>query len=134
VPVDALGFVPVDPYTRVPGMNGVHAVGDIAAHAVKQGGLSAQQADVAAAVLAAGAGAPVTPEPYRPVLRGLLLTGGGATYVRHDPAGTSEVSDEMLWWPPGKIAGRHLGPYLAGRLDLGAAPDAGAPIPLDDAA
>ncbi|HWT24484.1 MAG TPA: FAD-dependent oxidoreductase, partial [Solirubrobacteraceae bacterium] len=134
VPADALGFVPVDAYTRVREMDGVHAVGDVAAHGVKQGGLAAQQADVAAAVLAARAGAPVTPEPYHPVLRGLLLTGGGATYVRHDPAGASQVSEEMLWWPPGKVAGRHLGPYLAGRLDLGDRPEAAAALARDVAA
>ena len=51
------------------------------------------------------AGAPVAPRPYRPVLRGLLLTGGEVRYLRHDPGGASEASDELLWWPPAKIAG-----------------------------
>ena len=91
VPSDPLGFVPVDEFTRVKGIDDVHAVGDIAAHAVKQGGLAAQQADVAAAVIAAAAGVPVTPRPYRPVLRGMLLTGGDPLQLRHDPAGDSAV-------------------------------------------
>jgi hypothetical protein len=26
---------------------------------------------------------------------------------------TSTVSEEALWWPPGKIVGRYLGPFLA---------------------
>src|SRR4051794_30424345 len=52
IPCDPLGFVPVDEYTGVLGLDGVHAVGDVAAHGAKQGGLSAQQADVAAAVIA----------------------------------------------------------------------------------
>ena len=56
VPSDPLGFVPVDEFTRVRGLDGVHAVGDVAAHAVKQGGLAAQQAAVAAAVIAARGG------------------------------------------------------------------------------
>lgn len=120
-PSDPLGFVPVDPFTRVRGLDGVHAVGDIAAHALKQGGLAAQQADVAAAVIAAGTGADVRPRPYRPLLRGLLLTGGEPLHLRHDPAGASDAHDELLWWPSGKIAGRHLSPYLAQHLELATA-------------
>jgi sulfide:quinone oxidoreductase len=118
VPADPQGFVPVDEFTRVVGLDGVHAIGDIAAHAIKQGGLATQQADVAASVIAAAAGAAVAPRPYRPVLRGLLLTGDGVRYLRNDPSDDSEVSDELLWWPPAKISGRHLAPYLAGHLEL----------------
>jgi sulfide:quinone oxidoreductase len=118
VPADPQGFVPVDEFTRVVGLDGVHAIGDIAAHAIKQGGLATQQADVAASVIAAAAGAAVGPRPYRPVLRGLLLTGDGVRYLRNDPSDDSEVSDELLWWPPAKISGRHLAPYLAGHLEL----------------
>ena len=103
------------------GIDGVHAVGDMAAHAVKQGGLATQQADVAAEVIAAAAGVAVTPRPYRPVLHGLMLTGRDVRHLRHDPAGDSTVSDELLWWPQGKIAGRRLSPYLAGRPELAAA-------------
>jgi sulfide:quinone oxidoreductase len=116
VPSDALGFVLVDGFTRVRGLEGVHAVGDIAAHALKQGGLATQQADVAATVIAAETGADVRPSPYRPVLRSLLLTGGEPLHLRSDPTGGSSVSDELLWWPSGKIAGRYLAPYLAQQL------------------
>jgi sulfide:quinone oxidoreductase len=98
VPSDPLGFVPVDEFTSVPGVAAVHAVGDIAAHHLKQGGLAAQQADVAGQVIAA-AGADVQPRPYRPVLRGMLICGDEVRYLRHDPSGVSEVSDELLWWP-----------------------------------
>jgi sulfide:quinone oxidoreductase len=126
VPCDPLGFVPVDQYTRVTGRDGVYAVGDVAAHGVKQGGLAAQQADVAAAVIAAGAGAPVEPRPYEPLLRGLLLTGGETRYLRRARGQAAEVARELLWWPPGKIVGRHLAPYLAARLELGQPADAGA--------
>jgi len=118
---DAAGFVPVDEHMRVLDADGIFAIGDIMAGGVKQGGLATQQADVAAAVIAAEAGAPVAAEPYRPVLRGLLLTGGGVRWLRRDPAGESEISPDPLWWPPTKIAGRHLAPYLAAHLDLGAA-------------
>jgi NADH dehydrogenase FAD-containing subunit len=118
VPSDALGFVPVDELTRVIGLDAVHAVGDVAAHRLKQGGLGTQQADVAASVIAARAGVAVRPRPYHPVLRGVLLTGSGVRYLRNDRAGFSEASGEPLWWPPAKIAGRHLAPYLASRLEL----------------
>ena len=57
------------------------------------------------------------PSPFRPVLRGLLLTGGGSRYLRTDLSATagdsSTSSDEALWWPPSQIAGRWLAPYLA---------------------
>jgi hypothetical protein len=52
----------------------------------------------------------------------MLLTGITPTYLRAQPAGTNgdsfETSVNPLWWPPGKIAGRHLAPYLAGRNPL----------------
>ena len=117
VPCDPLGFVVVDEYTRVPGVEGVFAVGDVAAQAVKQGGLAAQQADVAATMIAAQVGVAVTPTPYRSVLRGLMLAGGGvARFLRHD----TEPTDDPLWWPATKIVGRHLAPYLASHLGLAA--------------
>ena len=48
------------------------------------------------------------------MLRGLLLTGAEPRYLRaRGSGGASEVSFQPLWWPPGKIAGRHLTPYLA---------------------
>jgi sulfide:quinone oxidoreductase len=115
VPADPLGFVPVDDFTRALDADRVHAVGDVAAHGVKQGGLAAQQADVAAQVIAAAAGAGVVPEPFRPVLRGVLICGDDVRYLRHDPADGSAISEELLWWPPHKVAGRHLAHYLARR-------------------
>jgi sulfide:quinone oxidoreductase len=118
IPSEELGFVPVDEYARVRGIDDVYAIGDLAGHAVKQGGLAAQQADVAAATIAAAAGAPVHPQAYRPVLLGMLVTGKGVLYLRRGATGPAEISDERLWWPAGKIAGRHLGPFLAAHLDL----------------
>ena len=130
VPCDPLGFVPVDEYTRVSGLDGVYAVGDVAAHGVKQGGLAAQQADVAATMIAADAGAPVEPRPYEPLLRGLLLTGGETRYLRRERGQPAEVAREMMWWPPGKNVGRHLAPYLATRLELDHPESAASAIPV----
>jgi sulfide:quinone oxidoreductase len=115
IPCDPAGFVPVDGYGRVAGAFDVYAVGDGAAFAHKQGGLAAQQADAAATAIAAEAGADVEPQPFRPVLRTVFLTGGPALSMRYRPvrgSGYGDVTDEPLWSPPVKIAGRYLAPYL----------------------
>lgn len=110
---DPHGFVDVDDYGRVSGEQ-AYAVGDMTSRTVKQGGLAAQQAVVAARAIAAAEGAAPAPEPYRPVLRGLLLTGEMPRYLRNDgERGSEVVAGEPPWWPPHKIASRYLGPYLA---------------------
>jgi sulfide:quinone oxidoreductase len=114
LPHDDGGFVPVDAYCRVRGVDRVWAVGDMTARPLKQGGLAAQQADVAASDIAARAGAPVHVRPYRPSLRGLLLTGAEPVYLerRPDAPPASRAASAFLWWPPHKVVGRHMGPYL----------------------
>jgi len=116
LPRDRRGFIPVDEYCRVPGTDGVYAVGDGTVAAMRQGGLATQQADVVAGHLAAAFGASAEPQPFRPVLRGLLLTGGEALWLQQDGAHA-----EPPWWPPSKVAGRYLGPYLAGLARSGRA-------------
>ena len=127
MPRDATGFVPTDPHGRVPGVHDVYAAGDLTAFPIKQGGLAAQQADAVAETIAAAAGVPLEPRPFRPVLRALLLTGGGPAFLRVELSGghgeTSEASEEALWWPPGKIVGRYLAPFLAELGVLAAEPD-----------
>lgn len=121
VPADRDGFIPVDDHGRVRALDGVYAAGDGTAFPIKQGGLATQQADAVAAAIAVVAGAPIEAKPFRPVLRGLLLTGGGDRYLRHGVAGRDgepEVADHALWWPPSKIAGRYLAPYLFGQDEL----------------
>jgi sulfide:quinone oxidoreductase len=111
------GFVSVDEHGRVIGMDDIYAAGDITSFPVKQGGIAAQQAEAAAEAIAFEAGAELTPHPFRPVLRGLLLTGMGPRYLRGELAGgadrSSQASSEPLWWPPAKIVGRYLAPFLA---------------------
>jgi sulfide:quinone oxidoreductase len=127
LPHDGGGFVPTDLEGRVVGTTDVYAAGDATQFRPKQGGLATQQADAVAAAIAADAGANVRPAPYRPVLRGLLLTGFVPRYLRTDlRAGTSVVDTEALWWPPAKIVGRYLAPFLAAQLGLVASPPEGA--------
>jgi len=117
LPSDDRGFVPSDEFGRVPGTEAVWVAGDAGTFRIKQGGLAAQQADVAARSIAAAAGAEVQAEPFRPVLRGVLLTGRGQAWMRGDPDAEADggaVARRALFWPPTKIAGRYLSPYLAG--------------------
>jgi sulfide:quinone oxidoreductase len=133
LPHDQKGFIPVDAHGRVRGLDRVYAAGDVTAFPLKQGGLAAQQADAVAEAIAAELGMPITPKPFRPVLRGLLLTGHAPLYLRAEPDGVtreatvaieatrpvrgnrvaSSAAGQALWWPPAKIAGRYLAPYLA---------------------
>jgi len=96
----------------------VFAAGDATTCPIKQGGVATQQADATAETIAAELGADVVPRPFRPVLRGMLLTGDAPLYLRAEVSGGrgahSPASEDPLWWPPAKIAGRHLAPYLAG--------------------
>jgi sulfide:quinone oxidoreductase len=115
------GFIPTDAHGRVLGVENVYAAGDGTAFPVKQGGLAAQQADAAAAAIAAAAGVEIDPAPFAPVLRGMLLTGAEPHYLRHDltrAEAESETADRPLWWPASKIAARTLTPYLAARPGL----------------
>jgi sulfide:quinone oxidoreductase len=133
LPHDQHGFIPVDSHGRVRGVDDVYAAGDVTAFPLKQGGLAAQQADAVAETIAAELGVPVTPQPFTPVLRGLLLTGGAPLYLRAEPQrlpreatvaieatplrrttrDASAAAGQPLWWPPAKVAARYLGPYLA---------------------
>jgi sulfide:quinone oxidoreductase len=119
LPADEGGFIPIDDHCRVEGLGEVYAVGDATSFPIKQGGITAEQADAAAEAIASRAGAPVTPKPFRPVLRGLLLTGDEPRYlsasITRGPAIGSEADAEPLWWPPTKIPGRFLSAYLAER-------------------
>src|SRR5207253_10047688 len=62
----AAGFVSTDDHGRVHGLDDVYAAGDVTQFPVKQGGIATQQADSVAAAIAARAGAPVEPAPFRP--------------------------------------------------------------------
>jgi sulfide:quinone oxidoreductase len=122
LPQDNHGFVATDRQGRVPGLADVYAAGDLTQFPVKQGGLAAQQADGVAESIAYEAGAAITPHAFDPVLCGLLLTGTASRYLRNELRGglgaTSKVATDILWWPPAKIVGRYLAPYLANAVGL----------------
>jgi sulfide:quinone oxidoreductase len=122
LPCDPEGFVHVDDHGRVPDREGVFAVGDATTFALKQGGLAAQQADVVAALVAQAAGVEVVAPDVHPRLRAVLFTGDGPLYLRATLTGgrsvVSTASRHCPWWPPQKVAARHLAPYLADRDEV----------------
>jgi sulfide:quinone oxidoreductase len=114
LPYDVRGFIKCDRHGKVYGAANVWAAGDAIAFPIKQGGLASQQAVAAAEAIAAHAGADVTPRPFRPVLRGVLLTGRGNAWLRKEiDSAEGEAERRALFWPPTKIAGRYLSPYLS---------------------
>lgn len=79
--------------------------------------MAAQQADAVAEAIAASVGVDIDPQPFRPALRAVLLTGAAAQYLRADISGRagddSTMSPDPPWWPPNKLYGRYLAPYLS---------------------
>jgi sulfide:quinone oxidoreductase len=132
LPQTVEGFVPIDDHCAVVGTDVVFAAGDVTSFPIKQGGIAAQQAVAAAEAIAVLAGATLVPHPFRPVLRGLLLTGAEPRYLRRDLSGGDDpdwASSAPIWWPPTKIVGRRLAPFLASRVEGAAAPEDRPPAP-----
>ena len=124
LPADDAGFLPIDDHARVQGAEDVYAAGDGTNFPIKQGGIGTQQADAAAEDIAARIGADVEPTPFHPVLRGKLLVGEESLNLQADVtggAGEGVASPDYLWWPPQKVGGRYLAPYLSegeGQLEV----------------
>ena len=104
------------PHGHVLDVEHVYAVGDATEFPIKHGGVGAQQADAVAESIASLAGAPVSAESFRPVIRRMLLTGEEPLYLTAGITGgygfSSEITDTPTWDPPSKIATKYLSPYL----------------------
>ena len=127
IPRDEQDFIPIDEHARVEGLSHVYAAGDVTNFPVKHGGLAAQQADAAAEAMLAEFGLPIAPRPFDPVIQGVLFTDSDPAYLQarltDSAAAPSEPRAFSLWWPPSKIAGRHLSPYLAIRAGAPRTPE-----------
>ena len=150
LPHDDDGFIPVDEHGHVVGCTDVFAAGDVTASPIKHGGLAAQQADAVAEAIAAQRrrdrhARAVPARAARPAAhrRDAALPPRRARSgrrARASPASRSghAASHGALWWPPGKVAGRYLTPFVAtatapGRTledrPAGAGPDGLRPAP-----
>jgi sulfide:quinone oxidoreductase len=115
LPCDDAGFLAIDPQGRIVGVADVWAAGDCTNHPIKQGGLATQQASTAAAAIATAAGAAASEEDAGdPILRAMFVSGRQAYFLRRrlDGFDPGQASSRALWWPPSKIAGKRLSPFL----------------------
>ncbi|HEY4809832.1 MAG TPA: FAD-dependent oxidoreductase [Solirubrobacteraceae bacterium] len=116
IPLSQHGFLRVDLHGRVSDVEHVYAAGDATDFAIKYGGIAAQQADALAESIAAEAGAAVDPQPFHPLIHGILLTAADPLYLTAHIAGgqgfSSEISDTPSWPHPAKISAKYLTPYL----------------------
>lgn len=116
VPSGEHGFIRVNRFGRVPDAGNVYAAGDATDFPVKHGGLGAQQADAVAESIAALAGVSIEPHPFKPVIRGILMTHERPRYLAAEITGgrgfASQFSDSPIEGVTSKIAARYLGAYL----------------------
>jgi sulfide:quinone oxidoreductase len=116
IPLGQHGFIQVDPYCKVANVEHIYAAGDVTDFPIKQGGIGAQQADTAAAAIAALAGAPVAPERFNPVIHGMLLTNDKPQFLTAQITGGHGFSSQISGTPaassPNKITAKYLAPYL----------------------
>jgi sulfide:quinone oxidoreductase len=117
------GFLPVDEHGRVRGVDRVWAAGDCTDVPIKQGGVSADLADVAAESIAATAGAHVRTRTFVPTVEGIMMTGGTARYLRARPAWPGDSGDSVFepvphGSEPPKIRATYLGSHVLQGRDL----------------
>ncbi|HZU39668.1 MAG TPA: FAD-dependent oxidoreductase [Solirubrobacteraceae bacterium] len=113
------GFISIDPHCQVRGLLGVYAAGDATDFPVKFGAVAGQQADAAAASIAALVGACDEPPPFQPVIHGVLAGGHRPLYLSAHLIGEhayrSELETTPCWRLPTRLAAPHLASYLDSR-------------------
>lgn len=124
LPIGDSGFIPIDPYCRVPGRHWIFAAGDVTTYPVKHGGIAAQQADVVGRGIATLAGVPDVRTPFRPRLEARLVTGDGRLYLGADLIG-GEPFGSMATSASGVATGPKVFAAELGRVLEAAGPSAG---------
>jgi sulfide:quinone oxidoreductase len=118
LPADENGFLAITEHCQIPGAGPVYAAGDATQFPVKFGGIAAQQADAAAAPIAALAGAHLDPAPFDGHVHGMVINGTERprlyfeAEIRGASAVSSRCSDQPTETAETKIAARYLAPYL----------------------
>ena len=117
---DPAGFIRTDRYGRVVGMPDVFAAGDATAFPIKQGGHRRpagghrRRRDRGVSWRGRRSAAVPTRPPRTRNRRRM------AHYIRARIAvgagDDCEVSERPLWWPPNRLCGRYLAPYLSSRV------------------
>jgi sulfide:quinone oxidoreductase len=113
------GFVHVDEYSSVRGLDRVWAAGDATDFPVKLGGIAEHQADVAASEIARSAGLPAERRRFHPEIHAVLLGGREPLYLSAHITGGHGMSSELSTRPSGsrhaKISSEYLSTYLETR-------------------
>ncbi len=127
LPHDADGFLPVDACGHVRGADRVWAAGDCTDLPIKQGGVSADFADIAAESIAATAGAHLRARTFVATVEGVLMTGGTARYMRARPAWPGDTGESVFeivprGAEPPKIRATYLGSHVLQGRDPALAP------------
>lgn len=117
IPCAADGFIPIDRFCRVAGTSSIYAAGDATDYPIKCGGIASQQADVAASSIAAAAGAQITLHPFRPMLQGMLRTGGKARHLSARLTGGAPFSSQLTGAVTDATPHGIAAPYLADVLE-----------------
>lgn len=132
VPQDQNGFIRTDCHGLVEQTDNVFAAGDGTSFPIKQGAIAAQQAASVIAAIARRAGAIVEPRPFRPVMRGLLISPNGPLFMRAEVAGGRgddfSTSRDPLWNSADKIPSTFLSKRMAVGNLLGRLPTTLPPI------
>jgi sulfide:quinone oxidoreductase len=132
IPHDDDGFVDVDEYGRVVGLERVYAAGDVSSHPFKQGAFATQQADTVGEAIAAAAGSGVEPRPFDAIMRAILWTGQGPRYLcgrkgDGDDGSSGPSARHLELLHNGRVTARYLSP-LADSLVAGGDSYAGAAV------
>ena len=116
IPLGDHGFIRVDPHGRVRDVEDVYAAGDASTSRSSTVESARNRPTWLQPSIAALAGANVVPEPFNPVIHGMLLTDAEPMYLTAKITGghgfSSEISDTPTWPSGQKIAAKYLAPQL----------------------
>jgi sulfide:quinone oxidoreductase len=130
IPHDEDGFIAVDEYGGVVGLERAYAAGDVSSLFLKQGAFSTQQADTVAEAIAAAVGVGVEPRAAGPQMQAVLWTAQGPRYFcgGNGEMASSPSQRHLELLHNGRLTARYLSPLvdslLAGSDSLPAEPTA----------
>jgi sulfide:quinone oxidoreductase len=117
IPCDEDGFIAIDEYGGVVGLERVYAAGDVSSLLFKQGPFASQQADTVAEAIAAATGVGIKPRAAGPQMRAVLWTAQGPRYFSGMNGGAGERASRpsqrhMEILHNGRLTARYLSPLV----------------------